>query len=104
MMDISRAFRILGNPTRLKILQLLLKGPHCVGKLAEKLNTNQPAITQHLRVLEALNLVKGERSGVRVHYAIDTEGLQALKEELQKFLSGLEIQEEACEDLDKCQE
>jgi len=102
IMDLARVFRILGNPGRLKVLKVLFKGPRCVGKIAEELGTNQPAVTQHLRVLESLGLVKGERKGVRVHYSVLPEGIKNLKEEISKFLSSLEVKEEGCEDLEKC--
>lgn len=98
-MDLARIFRLLGNPARLEILKILLKGPRCVGKIAQELKISQPAATQHLQVLEGLTLVKGERKGVRVHYAIHPEGMKNLKEELSKFIALLEIKEEKCEDL-----
>jgi len=103
-MDLARAFRILGNPARLEILKILLKGSRCVGKIAEQTKISQPAVTQHLRVLEALGLVKGERKGVKVHYSIQPEGIQALKKELSQFLADLEVKEEKCKDLEKCKE
>lgn len=101
-MDLTRVFRLLGNPARLEILKILLKGARCVGKIVEEMKISQPAVTQHLKVLETLGLAKGDRKGARVHYSIQTEGIQTLKEELSKFLALLEIIEEKCEDLEKC--
>ena len=68
-------FRVLADPTRLKLVKLLLTGnkPHslCVNALAYRLGITQSAVSQHLRVLKSLGLVKGERQGYRVHYSVN---------------------------------
>jgi ArsR family transcriptional regulator len=73
-------FAALADPTRLKLLQILLHesppGCRCVNNLCHLLGVTQPAISQHLRVLKAAGLVTGERRGYRIHYHIDPEGLK----------------------------
>ena len=96
------ALRILGNPLRMRILEELLKGSRCVTKIAEKLGVSQPAVTQHIRALERLNLVVGERKGNRIHYAINQSGLEELKKFLSQLISNLEPRKEQCEDMEKC--
>jgi len=96
------AFKILSNPLRMRILEELLKGSRCVTKIAEKLGVSQPAVTQHIRALERLNLVIGERKGNRIHYSINLSGLEEMKKAISQLLSGLEPREERCEDVEKC--
>jgi len=72
-------FGVLADPTRLKLLRLLARQQEpnalCVNALAYQLGVTQSAISQHLRVLKAVGLVKGERRGYRIHYFINQETL-----------------------------
>ena len=76
-------FRALSDPTRLALIALLRDCPHdggyCVNSLAERLGVSQPAVSQHLRVLRHLGLVRSERRGYRVHYTIDRRRLRELR-------------------------
>jgi ArsR family transcriptional regulator len=72
-------FGILADPTRLKLLRLLIRQVEpnalCVNALAYQLEVTQSAVSQHLRVLKSAGLVKGKRRGYRVHYAVNPEAL-----------------------------
>jgi ArsR family transcriptional regulator len=72
-------FKILADPTRLKLLKLLSQQkeghPLCVNALAFRLGVSQPAASQHLRVLKSTGLIKGERHGYRTHYFVNEEAL-----------------------------
>ncbi|MBC7329459.1 winged helix-turn-helix transcriptional regulator [bacterium] len=102
-MKCTEAFKVLSNPLRMRILEELLKGSRCVTKIAEKLGVSQPAITQHIRALERLNLVIGERKGNRIHYSINVSGLEEMKKVIFQLLSGLEPREEKCGYREKCE-
>jgi DNA-binding transcriptional ArsR family regulator len=87
-------FQALADPTRLKLLTLLCtqsQPPHalCVKALAVRLGVSQPAVSQHLRVLRALGLVKGDRRGYHVHYSVDTDRLRALWEQAGSLLGSM---------------
>jgi ArsR family transcriptional regulator, arsenate/arsenite/antimonite-responsive transcriptional repressor len=82
-------FFALADPTRLALVQLLASLPEghqlCVRALAMRLEVSQPAVAQHLQVLRSVGLVRGERSGARVHYHLEREQLlqgQALLEQI----------------------
>lgn len=67
--DISRLFKVLGDPTRLKIMQLLLEEENvCVGEIADRLRISAPATSQHLRLLEMHGLLLPTRTGQRICY------------------------------------
>ena len=70
-------FKALGDPTRLKILNLLSskRGYLCVCAIADKLGVTQPAVSQHLKILKSAGLVKADRKGYFVHYTINPDTL-----------------------------
>ncbi len=70
MEHIGRIFKALSNDVRLEILSLLVQGPLCVNSLVDRLNVSQPAVSQHLKILENAGLVKGSKMGYRVHYSL----------------------------------
>jgi len=66
-------FKVLGEPTRIKIIQVLLKRDMCVCDIAATINSNQPAISQHLKTLKLANLVKYHKEGKNVIYSISDD-------------------------------
>ncbi len=69
----------LGDPTRRQVFELLRHGPRSVGELAAELPVSRPAVSQHLRVLEDAGLVTHRRQGTRHLYAIEDDGVAALR-------------------------
>jgi len=76
----AEVFGALADPTRLKLVKLLCRqhSPNvlCVNALASLLGVTQSAVSQHLRVLRVIGLVKGERRGYHIHYFINFEVLE----------------------------
>ena len=94
-------FKALSDPTRLKLVMLLQKckpdlnspdlcegGQLCVNALAHRLGVTQSAVSQHLRVLRQAGIVRGERRGNFMHYAIDQSGLEKCKAAFEESLGG----------------
>lgn len=75
----------LGDPTRLAILERLADRPRAVVDLARELPVSRPAVSQHLRVLKDAGLVIDKAVGNRRIYRVDTEGLAALRDQLDRF-------------------
>jgi len=69
----------LGDSTRWRILERLREGPKAVGELAGTLPVSRPAVSRHLRVLEAAALVTHVSVGARNLYRVDPRGLEALR-------------------------
>lgn len=88
--DLVRFFKALGDETRLDLVALLAQQEPgramCVGRLAHELGVTDSAISQHLRVLKDLGLVRGERRGYRLHYFLDTDRLAAYQELIRETL------------------
>ena len=76
----AQIFGALADPTRLKLVKLLCRqhvpDALCVNALAGLLGVSQSAVSQHLKVLKNIRLVKGERRGYHVHYYIDRRVLE----------------------------
>ena len=69
--SLAAIFAALGEPTRLRIVHALSAGELCVGDLAAVLGMAVPAVSQHLRVLRDLRIVRNRRAGKMVYYALD---------------------------------
>ena len=59
--ELSRTFEALAAPTRRAILARLARGPASVGELAAPFDLSLPAVSRHLKVLEAAGLIRRER-------------------------------------------
>jgi DNA-binding transcriptional ArsR family regulator len=69
----------LADPTRRAIFERLVKGPLAVGELAAGFPVSRPAVSQHLKALEAARLVAHEKSGTQNIYRANPEGIAALR-------------------------
>jgi len=78
----ASALQVLADPTRMQIVDLLLRKNYCVGALAEILEISAPAVSQHLKVLQSEGLVAGEKLGYHVHYEVNRQLLLELAEEI----------------------
>jgi DNA-binding transcriptional ArsR family regulator len=65
----AESFRLLADPTRMKILWALLQGESSVACLAELVGAAPTAVSQHLAKLRLARLVKGRREGTFVYYS-----------------------------------
>ena len=81
----ENAFVALADPTRRRVFEKLSTGPKPVGEIAHGLPVSRPAVSQHLRVLKEAGLVADRAEGTRRVYAIDPEGLGALRKWLDQF-------------------
>ncbi|MCP4640663.1 MAG: helix-turn-helix transcriptional regulator [bacterium] len=75
---LSELFRLLGEPSRLRILMACRDGARCVCQLATEAGLSQSLASQHLRLLRSGGLVKATRNGKRVHYRIADEHVDGL--------------------------
>jgi len=71
----ARFFRVLGDPTRLKILQLLTAEERTVGEFVALIGQPQPRISTHLACLRHCGFVSSERQGKEVVYRLAFHGL-----------------------------
>ncbi len=72
----SRVFRALSDPTRRAILQVVASRDASAGELAAPFAISAPAISKHLKVLEAADLVVRKRDGKSHRFHLNVEALQ----------------------------
>jgi DNA-binding transcriptional ArsR family regulator len=76
---------MVAEPTRRRILDLLLAGERAVGDLVADLATSQPAVSGHLRVLRDAGLVATRTDAQRRLYRLDARPLAAVDEWLEPY-------------------
>ena len=67
---LTEFFKVLGNPTRIRILLLLMEQDSCVGDLAEQLGITQSAVSHQLNLLKSNKLVRRRRDGKMIFYTL----------------------------------
>jgi DNA-binding transcriptional ArsR family regulator len=81
------AWTALGDPSRRQLFECLVEQPRTVAELTAALPISQPAVSQHLKVLRAAELVDFEPQGTRRLYHVRADGLAALRADLDRFWS-----------------
>ena len=71
-------FYALGDPERLKIMELLFDGAHCVSELAEETGQSMSMISQRLKILYQAKLVHRQRTGKHIYYSLSDEHIVQL--------------------------
>jgi len=74
-------FKLLADPTRLRIVWALLHGEHSVNHLAEHVGVRPAAVSQHLAKLHLARLVKRRRQGTFFYYSAENEHVRRLAAE-----------------------
>jgi DNA-binding transcriptional ArsR family regulator len=89
-LNLDAAFSALADPTRRGILARLAKGEASVMQLAEPFEITQPAISQHLKVLEEAGLVARRVDGTKRPRHLATAGIEAIDQWLAMLRKALE--------------
>jgi DNA-binding transcriptional ArsR family regulator len=88
--DLDASFAALADPTRRAILSRLALGEATVNELAEPFEMTQPAISQHLKVLEKVGLVVRRVDGTKRPRRLSKQGLEAMDQWLAMLRTALE--------------
>ena len=79
---IARRFRAIGEPTRIRLLDLLRESALSVNEIAEQLGASQQNVSKHLAVLVDSAVLARRKDGNRVYYRIADPGVFALCEQV----------------------
>lgn len=71
--DLAGLFRVMADPTRLRIISLLAQGELCVCDMANALRMSQSAVSHQLRVLRMMRLVRFRKDGRVAYYSLDDD-------------------------------
>jgi DNA-binding transcriptional ArsR family regulator len=83
--DVATSFQVLADPTRRRILDLLLERPRPVGELVERLGLSQPGTSKHLRALRDAGLVRVRRDAQWRWYELRPEPLTEIDDWLRPY-------------------
>lgn len=90
--DMAELFKVLGDPTRARILFALEKEELCVGDIATLLGMSQSAISHQLRFLKQNRLLKARREGKQIYYTLHDHHISLLidagMEHIQEMFAG----------------
>ena len=84
--SLATTLKALAHPARIAILQYIIKQKACIcNDLVEELGLAQATISQHLKELKNIGIIKGNIEGTSVCYCIDENVWQQIKKELNAF-------------------
>ena len=78
---VSEFFKVLGDETRMKIINALSHGELCVSDIAAALGMTQSAVSHQLKLLRMANQVKARREGKSIYYSLDDQHVIDILEE-----------------------
>ncbi len=78
MGQLADLFRLMGDPTRLRIILTCLDKPISVGEIAARLDSSPSLVSHHLRLLKAARVLRSERRGKQIFYSALDEHIRCV--------------------------
>ncbi|MEE9362438.1 MAG: metalloregulator ArsR/SmtB family transcription factor [Cellulophaga sp.] len=86
--NLATIFKVLANPARIAILEYISSQKFCIcNDIVEEIGLAQPTISQHLKELKSIGLIKGEIEGKKVCYCIHLENFLEIQHLLNTFFN-----------------
>jgi DNA-binding transcriptional ArsR family regulator len=83
---LAATFSVLGDPTRVRLLDALARRELCVCELAELIGSSDSAVSHQLRLLRSLRLVRSRRSGRMIFYTLDDDHIRQLLDQSRRHI------------------
>jgi DNA-binding transcriptional ArsR family regulator len=83
---VAEVFKLLGDPTRVRLVDALSHGERCVCDLATLVGQTESAVSHQLRLLRAARLVRVRRTGRHAYYALDDHHVVGLLHDTRKHV------------------
>lgn len=87
VVELAETFRLMSDPTRLKIILACLDAPAAVGEMAERLGISASLVSHHLRLLRAARLLQADRRGRQVFYVVGDEHIRSMLTDMADHVS-----------------
>src|SRR3990172_9410983 len=84
----ANVLKALGQPTRLKILELLRNGERCVCEIFPAIKEEQSNVSRHLALMKAAGILASRKQGRMVHYGVGNHQVLKLREGVSPLLKG----------------
>ena len=82
VVELAEMFRLMGDPSRLKIIASCLSAPMCVSDIAARHGLSQPLVSHHLRLLRAARVLRAERRGKQIFYEAADEHVKRVIDDM----------------------
>jgi ArsR family transcriptional regulator, arsenate/arsenite/antimonite-responsive transcriptional repressor len=89
----SRVFKVIGDPNRLKIIEILRSGENCQCDIIPLIAQSQPTVSRHLKLLEEAGLLVSRKVGTKMFYKVTDEKVFAIIDALDETLTSKISQE-----------
>ena len=76
--DVAELFKIFGDSTRIKIINILLEEELCVCDIANRIKVSQSAVSHQLRILKTAKLVKYRKNGNCIYYSLSDDHVKKI--------------------------
>jgi len=83
----AERLKAVGEPTRLKIIEMLATEEMCVCEIIDRLNLSQPAVSHHLKTLRQAGIISDRKEGKWVFYSLNKGEFCSLLQDLQAGIS-----------------
>src|SRR6476661_3993515 len=94
VVELAEMFRLMSDPTRLKIILACLDAPAAVGEMAERLGISASLVSHHLRLLRAARLLQADRRGRQVFYAVQDEHVRSMLSDMVDHVAEVDAEAE----------
>ena len=78
IIDLAELYKIFGDSTRIKIINILIDNELCVNQISEKTNVSQSASSHQLRILKSSKLVKYRKEGNSIFYSLADDHVEKI--------------------------
>ncbi len=86
--EMANLMKALGHPARIAIIEFLLEKESCIcGDIVNELPLSQPTISQHLKELKTVNIIRGAVDGNTICYCLNLETLSKIQNYVQHTIS-----------------
>jgi len=90
--DYAQFFKVLSDPNRLMIVDMLSCGELCACKILERFKITQPTLSHHMKILCDCGLVNGRKEGKWIYYSLDEKAVL----DFQSFITDITSEKENC--------
>jgi ArsR family transcriptional regulator, lead/cadmium/zinc/bismuth-responsive transcriptional repressor len=94
VVELAEMFRLMSDPTRLKIILACLDAAAAVGEMAERLGISASLVSHHLRLLRAARLLQADRRGRQVFYAVQDEHIRSMLSDMVDHVAEVDAEAE----------
>lgn len=97
LQELAKFSKVLSHPARLAILKFLAESKTCIsGDISDFIPLGRTTVSQHLKELRNLELIKGEIDGLKINYCLDTRKIMKFTDMFESFFKEIRTAEIQC--------